>query len=344
MSNFQPGTGHLREVLLFAFHLKKNARQAHQMLVEAYGKHAPSERMCYWWFDKFQSGNFDTQNEPRGKPPKRFEDTELRTLLDQDDLQTQEELAEQLGVNRSTVSRRLSAMGLIQKLSKWVPHELTERQQQSRQTICELLLARHERKSFLHRIVTGDEKWIFFENPKRGKSWTEPGTAPNTIAKQDRFGKKALLCVWWDQRGLVYYELLKPGETVTGERYEEQMICLEEALDEKRPEHREWHNHLILLHDNAKPHVSKDVKTIINGLGWETLSHPAYSPDLAPSDYHLFRSMAHALAEQKFSSYENVQIWVEEWFASKSEDFFRAGIRQLPERWATCIANQGNYF
>jgi len=43
-----------------------------------------------------------------------------------------------------------------------------------RKNTCEILLERYKRKSFLHRTVTGDEKWIFFENPKRKKSWIEP--------------------------------------------------------------------------------------------------------------------------------------------------------------------------
>ncbi|GFU99459.1 hypothetical protein TNCV_3041061 [Trichonephila clavipes] len=33
------------------------------------------------------------------------------------------------------------------------------------------LLARQRRKGFLHRIVTGDEKWVRYDNPKRRKSW-----------------------------------------------------------------------------------------------------------------------------------------------------------------------------
>jgi len=28
-----------------------------------------------------------------------------------------------------------------------------------------------------------------------------------------------MLCIWWDQLGVVYYELLKPTETITGDRY-----------------------------------------------------------------------------------------------------------------------------
>ena len=46
------------------------------------------------------------------------------------------------------------------------------------------------------------------------KSWVNLGQPSTSTAKTDRFGKKAMLCVWWDQKGVVYHELLKPGETV----------------------------------------------------------------------------------------------------------------------------------
>jgi len=62
---------------------------------------------------------------------------------------------------------------------------------------------------------------------------------------------------------------------------------------------------VILLHDNAPPHTAKLVKETIEAFGWEILSHAAYSPDLAPSDYHLFASMGHTLAQQRLTSYEN---------------------------------------
>jgi len=101
--------------------------------------------------------------------PRKVEDYQLQALLDED-TQSQKMLAEQLGVSQAAISMRLHAMGKVQKIGKWMPHELNDRQMKRRQNTCQILLARQKRKSFLHRIVTGDEKWIYFQNPKRKKS------------------------------------------------------------------------------------------------------------------------------------------------------------------------------
>eukprot|EP01133_Synstelium_polycarpum_P028705 gene28705-34931_t len=84
MSTFVPEKRHLREALLFIFHLKKNAITAHGMLVEAYGKDAASIRTCQEWFQRFKSGDFDLNDKEHSKPPKKFEDEELQALLDED--------------------------------------------------------------------------------------------------------------------------------------------------------------------------------------------------------------------------------------------------------------------
>eukprot|EP01133_Synstelium_polycarpum_P025464 gene25464-30565_t len=55
MSTFVPKKHHLREALLFLFHLKKKATDAYQMLTEAYGDAAPSIRTCQEWFQRFKS-------------------------------------------------------------------------------------------------------------------------------------------------------------------------------------------------------------------------------------------------------------------------------------------------
>ena len=235
MVNYVPTKQHLREVLLFFFNSKKRAAESHRLLSETYGDHTPSIKMCEYWFRRFKSGDFDTEDKERPDQPKKIEDEEFEKLLDEDPCQTQDELAESLGVDRSTISRRLHAMGMISKQGNWVPYELKPRDVERRFSMCEQLLQRQNRKGFLHRIVTGDEKWIRYDNPKRKKSWVRPGTPSTPIPKPNIHGSKLMLCIWWDQQGVVYYELLKPNETITGERYRLQFMRLSRALKEKRP-------------------------------------------------------------------------------------------------------------
>ena len=78
-------------------------------------------------------------------------------------------------------------------------------------------------------------------------------------------------------------------------------------------------------------------------LGWELLPHAPYSPDLAPSDYHLFRLMKHTLSEESFKDVAAVEKWVRSYFRSKPREFFADGIRALKEKWRTVIDNNGEY-
>ncbi|KAG5321150.1 MOS1T transposase, partial [Pseudoatta argentina] len=130
----------------------------------------------------------------------------------------------------------------------------------------------------------------------------------------------------------------------TGDRYRLQLMRLSRAFKEKRPLYAQRHDKVILLHDNARPHVAKPVKTYLETLKWEVLPHPPYSPDIAPSDFHLFRSMAHGLADRRFHSYEEAQKWIDSWIASKDMSFFRRGIHVLPERWEKVVESDGKYF
>ena len=118
---------------------------------------------------------------------------------------------------------------------------------------------------------------------------------------------------------MIYYELLKPGETVNTERYRQRMIDLNQALREKRAEYQKRQHKVILLRDNAPSHTAKPVKETIEAFSWEIFSHA--EPDLAPSDYYLFASMGYALSDQHFASYENVRKWLDDRFASKERQF-----------------------
>jgi len=348
MSNFVLTKQHLREVLVFCFNWKKSAAEAHRMLVDVYGDNAPTDKSCREWFRRFKNGDFSVEDRPRSGQPKKFEDKQLEALLDEDPSQTQEELAESLEVTQQAVSVRLKSMGMIQKQGSWVPYELKPRDIERRFFTCEQLIQRQQRKGFLHRIVTGDEKWIFYDNPKKKKYYAMPGqllpSTSTSTPKPNIHGSKVMLCIWWDQKGVVYYELLQPGDTITGDRYRLQLMRLSRALREERPEYKQRHDKVILLHDNARPHVAKVVKKYLETLKWDILPHPPYSPDIAPSDLWLFRRMQHDLAGHRFTYFAEIENWLQTWITSKDETFFRDGIRKLPERWEKVVTSDGRYF
>lgn len=337
MAHFIPNKQHFREVLLFCFHLKMKAVASHRLLVEAYGDQAVSESTCREWYRRFKDGDFDVNDKERLGQPKKFEDTELLALLDEDPSQMLKYLSETLNFDYATVSKRLKTIGMIRnRLGYWIPGALTERHIERRLLTCEMLLQRYRRQnSFLHRIVTGDEKWIFFDNPKRSK------TSESTSTSQPK-SLKAMLCIWWDENGVVYYELLQPGQTITDELYGEQLLKLSRALRENRPAFTERQDKVVFQHDNARPHVAESVKSILESTNWDILPHQPHSPDLYPTNYHLFKSMP--LAGQHFKSYEDILNWLSQWIASQSVQFFYDGIHSLPEQWEKVIANGGQYF
>jgi hypothetical protein len=98
---------------------------------------------------------------------------------------------------------------------------------------------------------------------------------------------------------IVHYKLLERNLTVTDERYCQQLRLLEEEIQEKHSGRRHG---VIIQHDNARLHAANMTKAAIQELDWEILPHPPYTPDLVPSDYHFFRSLAHNLRGAEFPS------------------------------------------
>ncbi|GFV35923.1 mariner Mos1 transposase [Trichonephila clavipes] len=155
--------------------------------------------------------------------------------------------------------------------------------------IGEALDERNEIDPFLKRMVTGDEKWVTYVNIVQNRSWSKRSEASQTVAKPRIMAWKILLCIWWDWKGIIYYDLLPFDQTLNSDLYSQQLDHLKLAIDLKRPESANRRG--VFHQDNARLHTSVVTLQKLWELGWEVLMHPPYSPDLAPSDYHFFLAL-----------------------------------------------------
>ena len=138
---------------------------------------------------------------------------------------------------------------------------------------------------------------------KQRKEWVAPRDTKPRV-KRDLHPKKIMICVWWDWEGMVHWEMLDRNVTTTKELYIAQLRRVNESIQLKRP-HRQGQT--ILLHDNTRTYVAQVVKTTLKELEWEVLQHPPYSPDLAPTDYHLFRSLSNHIRGVTFDNEEDLK-------------------------------------
>ncbi|KHJ79956.1 transposase [Oesophagostomum dentatum] len=97
-------------------------------------------------------------------------------------------------------------------------------------------------------IITGDEKWVTYVNVTRKRQWLQPGETGLETAKPELHPRMVMLSVWWNADGVIYWELLPNGSTVTADHYFRQ-------LDEVASKVRGKQSNIYFLHDNARPHV-----------------------------------------------------------------------------------------
>ena len=109
------------------------------------------------------------------------------------------EIVRELGIDHKTVLNHLHKVGYKKKLDVWVPYELSIRNMMNRINICDTLLKRNEIEPFLKRMITGDEKWITYDNSTRKKIMDKKrregaNNRKTWIDKEEE---------WWDWKGIV---------------------------------------------------------------------------------------------------------------------------------------------
>jgi histone-lysine N-methyltransferase SETMAR len=330
--------------LLLRHYWKKgiDGKAAAKAICDVEGEGTVTPRTAQRWFKRFNEDNFDLEDRPRSGRPTVLDESDLQAALDAEPSSSTRDLGAELGVGKSTVHRHLQQLDFVHKKPRQDSHELTEAQANKRVEVCRQLLENPLDDRFWKRIVTSDEKWVYLVNHNRDKRWVQKGQETPSVPKHNRFGKKVMICVWWNFEGVVHFELVPNGRAINAELYCQQLDRVYNKLKEKYPALINRKRALI-QQDNAKPHTAK--KTKFKELeGVEVLPHPAYSPDCAPSDYGLFRSLQHSLKGRRFESFDEVEEACQEFFDSKPAEWYFEQIRKLAERWQKVVDNDGLYF
>jgi histone-lysine N-methyltransferase SETMAR len=102
----------------------------------------------------------------------------------------------------------------------------------------------------------------------------------------DHFNSQDHVHSVWDRRGVLLTEFLPQGSRIRADVYCDTLKKLRRAMQNKR--RGMLSRGLVMLHDNSHTHTVTATQVLIATFGWEQFDHPPYSPDLAPSDFHLF--------------------------------------------------------
>ena len=174
------------------------------------------------------------------------------------------------------------------------------------------------------------------------RQWVGPGSPRPKKFKTQPSAGKVMATVFLGCKRRYYVGLF------TQEKYNNWRVYYANLLDQLRTAIREKRRGklskgVLLQQDNARVHTCKVAMDAVERNGYELIPHPAYSPDLAPSDFFLFPNLKKDIRGLHFRSDKEVVTAVEEWVNGKDPDFFSSGLMALEHRWSKCITLEGNY-
>ena len=163
------------------------------------------------------------------------------------------------------------------------------------------------------------------ETKQQSMHWCHSGSSCKTKSKQTLLAWKVMCMVFWDREGILPTDFLTRGETVNVERYCKTLQKFRWAIQNKRCSILS--DGVILLHDNASPHMARQSTYFLQEFCWEVFNHPLYSPGLVSSDFSLILQLKKFLFGQcqHFQNDREVEVSVTQWFQSQAADFYDIG-------------------
>ena len=136
-------------------------------------------------------------------------------------------------------------------------------------------------------------------------------------------------------------DFLPKRSKITGVYYANLLDKLRTAIHEKCQ--GKLSKGVLLQKDKARVHTCKVAMNAVERNWYELIPHPAYLPDLAPSDVFLFPDLKKDIHGCHFWSDQEVVRAVEEWVNGKDPNSCSSGLMALEHHWSKCIIPEGNY-
>lgn len=342
-----------RAMIFYDYALHLSAQQSHDRLVSALGEDAPSLSTVNNWFGEFRRGRSSLKDEPREGRPCEMVTPEtisaVRQLIEENPRVTYNVIEDTLGLSPPRIASILhDHLHVSKRTARWVPHVLTPDQKAARVEWCNFMLKKfdHGRSRLVETIATGDESWIYQFDPltkQQSQVWMFANEDAPTKARRSRSVGKQMVASFFGKSGHLSTTVLEQQRTVTSHWYTTQALPnLFAAVRQHRP--KTGMRDLLLHHDNAPAHTAAATLDFLAENGVRLLSHPPYSPDLAPCDFFLFPKLKLQLRGKEFKTPEAAVAAYQDLLEGMEKKEFQSAFEQWFERMMKCVQCFGEYF
>ena len=225
---------HFLHIIFYYFKKGKKQLKCKKKKMFMCGKGTGTDWMCSQWFVKFHAGDFTLDDAPQSGRPVEVDSDQIETLIENNQHYTMRKIANIPKIFRSRVENHLHQLGYVHHFDVCVPHKLSGKNLLDHISAWNSLLKHNENILSSKQIVMGNEKWILHNNVECKRSWGKWNEPPPATLKASLHLKK-VMCIWWDWKGVLYYEILQENQMIKS-KYCSKLDQLRAALDEKCPE------------------------------------------------------------------------------------------------------------
>jgi hypothetical protein len=181
----------------------------------------------FQWHARFKTGRTSVDDdECTGRPtscttPETV--ARIQELIHQDRRLTIRDIAEEVEVGYGTCQRVLTEeLGRHCVAAKFVPRILTADQKQQRVNVCTELRQLASDETFLPRVITGDESWVYgyeSETNQQSSQWESPMSPRPKKARQVKSNVKSIIIITLFYIKVIVNQFVPTGQTVNSGFY-----------------------------------------------------------------------------------------------------------------------------